>query len=195
MGDIMDSIIEHLCDKSEGTERGDIVHQSRITLPSGRAVWLTVSYDEVTNPFTDWDCYGTIVGADGEIAWRRRNPSWGTPNERPEGFDGRARIIHGDSRGAFGDDVWWQPPADADADQIEACWQKVRDYQHLCWNVYVVAVEVDGCAESLGGVEIGFDLAEDAGHVIRELLVEVGVDEDIERMCVEHPALTTMAVC
>ena len=193
MGDIMDSIIEHLCDSLTDGHDG---HAGSITLPSGRTLEIGIAYDDVTNPFTDWDCYGTIVGADGEIAWRNRNPSWGTPNERPEGFDGKARVIHGDSRGAFGDDVWWQPPADADADQIEACWKKVRDYQHLCWNVYQVHVTLDGhYSESYGGVEIGFDVAEDAGDAIRELVSMVGVDEDVERMCVEHPALTTMAVC
>ncbi len=108
-----------------------------IDIGNGLALRLTVGQDETTN-VNDDDCYGRI--------------EWGTTNDygevRPDGFDGRARILRHDSHGS----LWWQPPS-ADycpADQRDDLARRVSELAEYGFS-YVAVALVETVTDSLGG--------------------------------------------
>jgi hypothetical protein len=58
----------------------------------------------------DYDCYGKVAAVE-RHPWRH-----GVNRDRPDGFDGAARLI---TYGRGGVPVWWQPPADVAHDPVE----------------------------------------------------------------------------
>lgn len=76
----------------------------------------------------DFDCYGRVAPVTNR---------YGTQQERPDGFDGFARIVDG----WRGDRFWWQPPADlmGDDDAIRRLARLVSDI--LAYGFTMVRVE------------------------------------------------------
>jgi hypothetical protein len=85
----------NLADELARLEPGEM-----LDMGDGRTIRYKIECDDMTD-INDFDCYG-------RIAWVKPH-KWGTfPHaERPEGFDGSARILT-----VNGDAMWWQPPDD-----------------------------------------------------------------------------------
>jgi hypothetical protein len=93
MSDVID--IHGIAHDLAGLEPGEL-----LDVGDGRKVRYLVEPDPFAR-LDDWDNYG-------RTEWVKPH-RWGTYKhaERPEGFDGSARILN-----VGGDDLWWQPPTD-----------------------------------------------------------------------------------
>lgn len=122
----------------------------------------------------DFDCYGRVAPVTNR---------YGTQQERPDGFDGFARIVDG----WRGDRFWWQPPADlmGDDDAVRRLARLVSDI--LAYGFTMVRVErlrledSDGYGrpivddyDVLGGVEPFVDDAY-AADILSDLIAGLGV--------------------
>lgn len=156
-----------------------------VDLGDGRTATLRVVFDDHAG-IGRWIGEGRDGHHDdvfGTFAWRGRDSCYGYPAERPAGFDGRARVLVGDSRGDRWDGpVWWQP-TDDDADPA-ATLASVRAWMRGDWFHVGLVVTVDGpggSTESTWGVEYGDGAEVDAEHLVdmvADLLVDAGLDVD-----------------
>ena len=169
----------------------------------GRTLTLTIRQEE-ESPIGRWldepnrhydDCFGTFA--------RRERCGWtGERGERPAEFDGRARVLHGDSRGQFIDgEVWWQPPDHVDDETAKSIYDDIVDYQHWGWTHVSISVEWGDAGDSLGWVD--YDRLdkkpggrhENALRIIAELLDEVGVTDRLLATLDKFPQTTDLLVC
>lgn len=182
---------------------GGMPSQSAEITLAGRTLRLTIRQEE-ESPIGRWldepgrhydDCYGTF-------AWRDRSGCTGDPSERPAEFDGRARVIHGDSRGQFIDgQVWWQPPADVDDEAAKRIYDDIMDYQHWGWTHVTIGIEFGDADERMGWVQYDpFDKAEGGRResallIIAEMLDEVGVTDNLLAVLDRFPGMAEAVIC
>jgi hypothetical protein len=121
----------------------------------------------------DFDCYGRVAFVEHR---------YGHQQERPDGFDGFARIVNG----YRGDRFWWQPPADliGDTDGLRRLAGLVTDI--LVYGFTMVRLErlrddTDGYGKRIvdkytivGGVE-PFQKKEDVADILSDLIHELSV--------------------
>lgn len=128
-----------LADLIEGADLSSLTdHGDTVPLVPGYDVRLVVEYDE--------DC--SIDDEDPEVIGRLQ---WERSDQRPNGFDGAARILERHWRDGR---LWWQPPTDlvkgrdgAAADRIETMAHWIRDRLESGW--LWVALELIGPAPDL----------------------------------------------
>lgn len=108
MADTLSELLDELADASYG---------SPVTAEyEGVTYRAKIEPDEDSSIFDDGDWYGSLT-------WVTHNTWTGQADPRPSDYDGAARKLQ--TRG--GDPIWWQPPADLDAENIEAMRTTILD--------------------------------------------------------------------
>lgn len=144
----------------------DLAHHDEVTLPDGRVIRFMEEPDYDTRIEDFVDCYGKV-----SYIWK-----WDYQPQRPEGFDGRARIIH-----TIHERYWWQPPADLADEHLKHTGFLVSEI--LEWGFYIYTLEVveacEKCAQfevtdrcAIGGMEPTTDM-DSRIEVIRDLLSNI----------------------
>ena len=158
--------------------RGDYA-QFRLTdfdtleIGDGRTLRLRIETDQEHDIYGDSDWYGSLE-------WVRNDRDYvGAYNtRRPDGFDGRARVIETDSHNGR---LWWQPPVDVVDAQAGAMRATIVDLVRFGY-VGVILELCDGTdaygrpivvdSSSLWGIEWDMDSAYLA-EIVSELVAEV----------------------
>lgn len=144
----------------------DLAHHDEVTLPDGRVIRFTEEPDWDTRIEDFADCYG-------KVSHIRK---WDTQPQRPDDFDGRARIIR-----TIHERYWWQPPKDLSDEHLAHTQTLVAEI--LEWGFYTYILEVLEVCESCdrpqvtntfasGGMEPTLDMSSRI-DIITELLYEV----------------------
>jgi hypothetical protein len=145
----------------------------QLDMPGG-FLRLVIGPDEFHSFDDDGDWYGRVEWDD------RRRTDYAGRRPRPDGFDGRARVIYRDG----GDRLWWQPPADLADDVLDSFGRTLTELATYGWNYVAVerwetltdsrgeehAVRVD--SDAVYGVDLVGSHDENAAHV-RELVTDL----------------------
>lgn len=95
----------------------------KVELADGRSLVLKIESDPDTSVMDDGDWFGALE-------WARHD------GQRPDGFDGRARVVRHD----WPERLWWQPPSDVTDENLPKFQSHLSDL--LEWGYSQVGLEL-----------------------------------------------------